>query len=166
MTPRTDDSGRPLAAVALALALLLAGCTAVAPAGPSTTPSETPSPPSESPLTPKPLPERPDDLTRATVVEFAEDFEVAYQWNEELDADTLEIAVAPQRAWVLDETADGFVVHLEVGFSKTGRSDGARMVADGFYTANYFVNGTTIRRVQVGGQQRPGPDPRNGTVVG
>lgn len=172
MTLGADWSRPRRAAPLVALVLLLAGCTTGTPAATDTPggppPNDSPPPPTDtttSPLTPKPLPEGPDSLTRTNVLEFVEAFEVAYQWNRELNGDALDMSVAPRRARVLEATADGFVVHLEVGFSKTVRDEGSRMVADGFYTVNYLVNGTTMRRAQVGGQRRPGPDPRNGTVV-
>ena len=39
------------------------------------------------------------------------------------------------------------------------------MVGDRFYTVNYLINETTIMRAEVGGQQRPGSNPYNGTVL-
>lgn len=169
MDSRTDEAGPGLVAVGFALVMVLAGCTAGpttdAPTGTPTQPA-TPSPAIEVTITPKPLPEQPETLTRETVVSFVSNFELAYGWNRELTDDTVELTLSLQRAEVLEATDGGFVVHLEVGFTKTVRDDGGGMVGDGYYTANYFVNETTTRRAQAGGQVRPGPDPLNGTVVG
>lgn len=162
------------ASLALVVALLIAGCTASAPTrsgttGPTTTtvtPSETPSTTTTEPaLTPRPVPDRPTNVTREAVGQFAENHEQAYKWNRELTNRTTEISINPVRIEVRNTTGDGYRVHLEVGFSKTVRRDGAEVVGDGFYTVNYLVNATTVLRAEAGGQQRPGPDPRNGTVV-
>lgn len=172
------------AVVSLGLAILVAGCLTGAPIDGATTLTPTDTPPSTdapsptdastvtptatatpSPPTPKPLPERPANLTRESVVRFAEAYERAYGWNHELSNDTTDLTVNPVRSKVLNETETGYVVHLEVGLSHTRERDGSEMVGGGFYTVNYFVNGTTVVRAEAGGQQRPGPDPRNGTVV-
>lgn len=158
-----------LLSLGLVLVLLVVGCLAGAPTGPATTdgPTTTDAPTSteESPLMPKPLPDQPEHPTRENVVEFVREYEQAYKWNQVLADESVDIAVNPVRAEILNSTDAGFVVHLEVGFSHTFRSDGAKMVGDGFYTANYFINKTTIRRAEAGGQVRPGPDPRNGTTL-
>jgi hypothetical protein len=162
-----------LVLLGLALVLVLAGCTGGSPVGSSptetmnetSTPTATTTPAGDSPLTPKPLPERPETLTQESVVEFAKSYEQAYKWNQELTNNTLNMTINPVRSNVLNTTETGYVVHLEVGFSQTLRSDGDQMAGGGFYTANYFINETTIMRAEAGGQQRPGPNPRNGTDV-
>lgn len=178
MTRRTIRS--LLAPLCIAVVLVVAGCsTGTLGGGTTTTPTPETSPesepittspsPTEAPdgprLTPKSLPEQPDDLTRDSVVQFAKDYEQAYKWNHELTNTTTELTVNPVRAVLRNETATGYVVHLEIGFSHTLRRDGAEMVGDGYYTVNYFVNGTTIMRAHSGGQARPGPNPRNGTAI-
>ena len=174
------------APVGLALVLLVAGCPAGAPAdNPTTdTPTSTPTattneatesptatltttvePAPESPLTPKELPDKPDSLTEESAVQFTEDYEQAYMWNQELTENTTELTINPVRSEIHNTTDTGYVIHLEVGFSKTLNRDGSEMVGDGFYTANYLINETTIMRAEAGGQQRPGPNPYNGTVL-
>lgn len=181
---------RPLAVLALAGLLVLAGCTSGTTLA-GTTPADSPErppltthapgsdqtsvdgPPTDNGmstddrrLAPKPLPDPPAELTRENVVRFVERYEQAYAWNRELTNNTIEIAINPVRTAVTNATDAGYVVHLEVGFSKTVLSDGDRMVGDGFYTVNYLVNDTAILRAQAGGQARPGPDPHNGTILG
>ena len=178
MTHRTNGMRSRLALLGLALLLVLAGCTGGTPVGdsPAETTIETPtttatetltpivtiSPTGDSPLTPKPLPDRPENLTRDSAVEFAKSYEQAYKWNQELTNNTFNMTISPVRSNVLNTTETGYVVHLEVGFSQTLKSDGDQMVGSGFYTANYFINETTMMRAEAGGQQRPGPNPRNG----
>lgn len=153
---------RPLS-LGLVLMLVVTGCMAGTPTdqptGDSTTPAEA------VPVTPKPLPDQPETLTSENVVQFATAYERAYTWNQELTTDTIKMTITPVRVERLNTTDAGYIVHLEVGFSHTFRSDGAKVVGDGFYTANYFINATTILRVQAGGQVRPGPSPQNGTTL-
>lgn len=146
---------------ALALVVVVAGCIAGVPTDSPALPGDG----AGESVTPKPYPDRPENLTRETVVRFAEAYERAYKWNRELTDATVEVSVNPVRTEVMNETATGYVVHLEVAFSKTVRSDGGKMVGDGFYTVNHLINETTILRAQTGGQARPGPDPRDGTVL-
>lgn len=175
-----------LAPVGLALVLLVAGCTAGAPAGdpatntptsppPATTNGATDSPTATStatvdpapgtPLTPTALPDRPETLTDESAVQFAKEYERAYEWNRERTQNTTALTINPVRSEIHDTTDTGYVVHLEVGFSKTLQRDGSEMVGDGFYTANYLINESTIMRAEAGGQRRPGPAPHNGTVL-
>ena len=163
-----------VAVLGFGLLLVTAGCLSSAPASdrnPGTTSASTPvqttrpDSSNDTRLTERSLPERPENLTRENVVGFVENYEQAYKWNEELTNGTTELAITPARTKILNVTATGFVVHLEVGFSKTLRRDGSEMSGGGFYTVNYFVNETVMLRAQTGGQVRPGPNPRNGTVV-
>lgn len=141
--------------------VLVAGC-----AGSGAPPSK------PATLTPKPLPEPPAELSAMEAVEFAERHEAAYGFNERLTRNTTRLTVNPVRAHLLEATETGYLVHLEVGLSASvvhydpEQREWVNGTGDGFYTVNYFVNETTIRRAAVGGQQRPGPDPRNGTVLG
>lgn len=153
---------RPLS-FGLALMLVVTGCMAGTPTEQPT--AATPTSTETVPVTPKPLPDQPENLTSENVVQFAKAYERAYTWNQEFTSDTIKMNVNPARAELLNTTDAGYIVHLEVGFSHTFRSDGAKVVGDGFYTANYFINETTILRVQAGGQVRPGPSPRNGTTL-
>ena len=152
---------RPRLPIAVALAVVLAGCASALPATPNDATTTTAEPPE---LTPKPLPDRPGDLTEHRARSFVQSYERAYKWNRERTDDTVDLTINPVRTRVTRE-ADGFVVHLEVGVTRTVRRDGAETVGDGFYTVNYFINETALMRAQTGGQTRPGPDPRNGTVV-
>lgn len=144
----------------VALSVLVAGCvgSGAPPSKPAT-------------LTPKPLPERPANLSAMEAVEFAERYEAAYGFNEELAENTTRLTINPVRAYLLGETETGYVVHLEVGLSTSvvhydpERREWIDSTGDGFYTVNYFVNEATVRRAAAGGQRRPGPDPRNGTVL-
>ena len=181
----TSPHGR-LVPVGLAFVLLVAGCPAGAPAdNPTTdTPTSTPTattneatesptatltitvePAPESPLTPKELPDKPDSLTEESAVRFTEDYEQAYMWNQELTENTTELTINPVRSEIHNTTDTGYIIHLEVGFSKTLNQDGSEMVGDGFYTANYLINETTIMRAEAGEQQCPGPSPYNRTVL-
>lgn len=164
----------------IAVVLVLAGCNTGTYGG-DTTSNPTPERSPESELTtptpsttdcpgcprftPKPLPEQPNNLTRESAVRFAKDYEQAYKWNHEVTNTTTEVTINPVRAGARNETETGYVVHLEIGFSHTLQRDGDEMTGGGYYTVNYFINGTTIMRAHTGGQARPGPNPRNGTVI-
>lgn len=108
----------------------------------------------------RPLPERPADLTEASATRYAESFELAYSYNDEVDGPLNPVTLSIQR--VRTRPVDGgYVVHLEVGVTER-RPAG---VDGGRYTVNYLVTATTTTRAAVDGRARPGPDPRNGTVV-
>lgn len=148
--------------------VVFAGCTGGISG--STSPSEataSPSPAADCPAdraTERPLPARPEALTADRAVRFAERFERAYGANRELGPNVIEATVTPVRANVT-ETAAGYRVRLGVGFSETRCLDGATAVGDGSYAAAYFLNETTVRRVEAGGRAGSELDPRNGTVV-
>lgn len=76
----------------------------------------------------------------------------------------IETTVNPVRANVT-ETAAGYRVRLGAGFSETRCLDGATAVGDGYYAAAYFLNETTVRRVETRGRVGSKLDPENGTVV-
>ena len=141
--------------------LMTAGCLGSVSSGnsPTATPGES------SQLTPKPLPDQPDNLTHENAVQFTKEYEQSYTWNRELSDEAINMSVNPVRAEVLNRTDAGYIVHLEVSTTKKSRLDGEIAVGDGFYTVNYFINATTIQRAQTGGQQRPGPDPRDGETL-
>lgn len=147
--------------VLFVMLLMTAGCLGSVSSGnsPTATPGES------SQLTPKPLPDQPDDLTRENAVQFTKEYEQSYTWNRELSDEAINMSVNPVRAEVLNRTDAGYIVHLEVSTTKKSRLDGEIAVGDGFYTVNYFINATTIQRAQTGGQQRPGPDPRDGETL-
>jgi len=108
----------------------------------------------------KPLPDRPETVSSSTARAYVTDFETRYQWNHEVDGWFNPVTVNVVRTNVTRQD-EGYWVHLEIGVSeRTIQSTGG-----GFYTVNYFVNRTTIMRAVISGQNRPGPNPQNGTEV-
>lgn len=116
-------------------------------------------------LTPQPYPQRPVTLTRTAARQFVTAYERALGWNRRLSDGTVALSVSVVRSSIRTDTGSGYVVRVEVGVSRTVRRDGSRTVGDGYYTAAYLVNESTVMRAATGGQARPGPDPRNGTVL-
>lgn len=142
--------------------LLLAGCLAGAPGNyPDTADAEAETPS----LDPKPLPDKPVPLTADNVLSYVIAFEEAYKWNQLVEqyptASSITVSIQEDHTYLLNSTQSGFFIHLEAGLSIY--ADG---VGSGYYTANYFLNQADVYRIQVPGQQYPGPDPMNGTRVG
>jgi hypothetical protein len=108
----------------------------------------------------KPLPERPADLSAQAVRTYTHDFERAYAWNQRVDSWVNPVTVSIRRT-NLTRRETGYRVHLEVGFSERTPTTSST----GYYTVNYLVTDSGTLRAQTGGHHRPGPDPRNGTVV-
>ena len=144
----------------LVAVLAVAGClTAAGPATDGTADDRTPT------ATARPLPERPASLTAESATRFVVAYEQAYAWNEMRTPNTTDLNLEPVTSWA-NESRDGYRVHVEVGVSHYQRAEGGgEMVGDGYYTAVYFVNDSALFRARAGGAARPGPDPRDGTVL-
>jgi len=165
------ESRRSLS-IALVACVLLAGCAATGPstAAPestsvsSATPTETPStcPPDET-LARKPLPDAPENVTRERVRSFATAYEEATVWNRERADSTLSLGVHVSEATVVNRAETGYVVHLEGGFSFEECLDGSGVAGEGIVRANYFVNETTVVRLESPASRTA--DPRNGGTV-
>lgn len=119
----------------------------------------------QSPLEPREIPSRPPTFDNSSVVAFTEDFERAYKWNTDLRNITTEMTINIVESRILNRTTTGYIVHLEAGTSVTETRDGQRAAGSGYYTANYFVNESTIVRAAEGGEHDPGPDVVNGTRI-
>lgn len=177
-----------IAVLALALTLVLAGCTGgsqignqppstmtttstptsgtpVAKSSTTSSPNPTSTTPASNKLQTKSYPDHPTNLTTESAARFATQYETAYKWNHELTADTTNMSITPEHSNTSKAGDDGYVVHLEVGFSKTITQNGTKATGDGYYTVNYYINDSTVMRAETAGQARPGPDPRNGTIV-
>ncbi len=147
---------RQYRSLAVLLVLVLGGCLSAGGAGTADghTPTETP----------RPLPDRPDSLTNESAKEFVVAYERAHAWNAIRNPNTTDLTLNAVTTRV-NESGDGYRVHVEMGLSHYQRVDGGKTVGDGYYTAVYFVNDSALLRAQAGGEVRPGPDPRNGTVL-
>jgi hypothetical protein len=169
---------RQALSVALLAVVLLAGCAGTSPTTVSAPTSETdaptatttddpterrPCPPAE-PATPTSTPVRPDDFTRENVAPFVRAYEEATVRKATLDEQTARMSVHVSEAAVVERTADGYVLHLEGGFSVERCLDGRRAAGEGVVRANYFVNETAL--VRLGDPKNRTTDPRGrGTVV-
>lgn len=160
---------RHLIVIALSLALLLAGCTAsVSPSGTTTdgtvtTTSSANCPPPGN-FSERALPAPPSTLTRASVTAFVAEYEENLTWNRMVEDDYISLGVHASRPSVVNETETGYIVHVEgtLGFERC--IDGGHVAGDGVFSANYFVNGTTL--VRLDDPENNTTDPRNnGTVV-
>lgn len=146
---------RALIALLLAVCVLLAGC-----ASSGGTATESCPPPKN--FSEKPLPEKPTTLTNETAVEFAVAYENATTWNENLDGQKTDLNVGASGE-VLNRTETGYLVHVSGGFSTYSCSMGQTAVGDGFVSANYFVNNSTVLRLEY--PENRTVDPRDGGVV-
>ncbi|WP_327050754.1 hypothetical protein [Halomicrococcus gelatinilyticus] len=156
----------------LVACVLLAGCTATSPSTAPTettsvtsaTPTETTStcPPDED-LARRPLPDAPENVTRESVRSFAAAYEEASVWNRERADSTLSLGVHVSEATVVNRTGTGYVVHLEGGFSFEECLDGSGVAGEGIVRTNYFVNETTVVRLE--SPDSRAADPRNGGTV-
>ncbi|WP_158059041.1 hypothetical protein [Halorussus halophilus] len=145
----------------LALCVLLSGCAS---SGVGTSPRETTTdgcPPTKH-FSKKSLPEKPAELTNETAVEFAVAYENATTWNEERKNAETELNVNAQGSLV-NRTKTGYVVHVSGGISTYSCHDGQVAVGDGFVRANYFVNDSTV--VKLEHPENRTTDPRDGGVV-
>ena len=149
-------------ALLLALCVLFAGCASSGVgSGPTGTTTEGCPPPTN--FSTRPLPEKPETLTNETAVAFAVEYEEATTWNDVRKSAEIDLSV-DARGSVVNRTETGYVVHVTGGFSTYSCHDGARAVGDGFISANYFVNNTTVVRLEYPDNRRT--DPRtNGAVV-
>jgi len=166
------ESRRSLS-IALVACVLLAGCTAT---GPSTAPTESTSvtsatppettatacPPDED-LAREPLPDAPENVTRESVRSFATAYEEATVWNRERADSTLSLGVDVSEATVVNRTETGYVVHLAGGFGVEACLDGSLVAGEGIVQTNYFVNETTVIRLESPASRAA--DPRNGGTV-
>lgn len=155
--------------IALSLALLLTGCTASVPPsetatdGTATTTSSANCPPPEN-YSERALPAPPLTLTRASVTAFVAEYEENLTWNRMVEDDYIALGVHASRTSVVNETETGYVVHVEgtLGFDRC--LDGSHVGGDGVFSANYFINGTTLVRLH--DPENSMTDPRNrGRVV-
>ena len=166
--------------------VVLAGCTASPSASPTTAgPTDASSDPAttapttvttvdddgtpEATLTPKPCPDRPGTLTNETAAGYASSFEEADAWNESV-AEGVRSATVRVTVTNVTESGDGYVVTLDVQASYTEivTPDGGtpiEQVADDWYDAAYFLNGSTLRR-SVARSGSVALDARNGSLVG
>lgn len=158
------------ATVALAALLVLAGCLggpAGSPADPGTT-GRSPTPTTTSPapatatttspaappttpgtLSPKPVPEKPDDLTAESVRAFVVAYEEAYVYNRAVEDGSYDRVNVACGVRSLNRTAGAFRVRVECGISTYRWDSDARATlhGDGFARATYLVEeSATVRR--------------------
>jgi len=158
--------------VALVACVLLAGCAAT---GPSTAPTESTSvtsatptdttstcPPDED-LARRPLPDAPGNVTRESVRSFVTAYEEATVWNRELKNPKISLGVHVSEATVVNRTETGYVVHLAGGFGFEDCLGGSHVAGEGIVRTNYFVNETTVVRLE--SPDSRAADPRNGGTV-
>lgn len=123
--------------------------------------------------TPKPLPERPDPLTRDGAAEFALAFEAAYRYNGHLDRGTTDQHVEASSATV-ETVAEGYVVRLE-SFAYGYVDDDPDRTDSETPAWDFHWDGARLRVVYLVTEDRvvravaespeTTPDPRDGTVV-
>lgn len=122
-------------------------------------------PSSNRELTPRPVPGIPENLTAETAVRFVENYHESRTWNSMLGNRTLYLSVGVEGTLV-NKTGSGNIVRIEGSFSRTFRHEsGQKRYADGGIRYVYFVNDSTVMRARDDDPEKPGPDPRNGTVV-
>lgn len=138
----------------------LGGCSGGGRLPGQSTDSPTPSPPVESRVEVPPCPEKPDPLTRETVVRFAILFEKAYVTRQILHeqervtyVDFLTIGqVEDDPNAPVTPTADGFIARFPVSPAYGYRDDPGKAVTAHAdlpeYTATYFVTDETVRRAK------------------
>jgi hypothetical protein len=142
----------------IVLALVLSGCAGgVSPSTPTESPSEGPEEDFDQPF-PEPL----DTVSSDTVQEFAIQYEKALMYRKHDRPSTTDITFVPQDINVT-ERSDGFLVEIHYNLGIVEETSEGEVVSDLEFTANYWVNGSTVRRTRVGGVSSP-PDPQtNGT---
>lgn len=156
----------PLAVVAV---VLLAGCSGLAPPSDQATsstqsPTETADCPPPENFAEKPLPDRPENLTKDRAVEFATAYEEATVWNELLPRADHHLS-ASTRGEVVTETEDGYIVFVD-GSASYGRCvDSGTAHSDLFFDANYFVNESTAIRLTDIENKTTDPRTHGGDVV-
>lgn len=139
--------------------VLLAGCAGVVPSG-----TETTTCPPATDYESKPLPEKPTAFTADSVAEFAEAYEETMAWNDAVEQAETSLS-SNGSAEVVNRTETGYVVHVTGGASYRTCTNGATAVADNFFDANYFVNETTVVRLETPENRTTNPRVNNGTIV-
>lgn len=136
--------------LAVAFCLLLAGCSAGGPTetGSPTTDVDPTQPDCETnDYEQRDRPERPANVTEESAIAFAEAYENATVWNDAApDADNSLYVNADGS--VLNRTDTGFVVQVTGGGTYTTCHGEDQAVADMYLYANYFVNETTVLRLE------------------
>ncbi len=134
-------------ALAVALVVALAGCTAAPAADPGTATTTPPASTTGTP-TPKPLPKPPDSLTRESVTEFVVEHEEALLYNREIAVnDRVNVGCEVRAA---NRTGDGFRVRVGCGISTYDYLPDEDVTAhgDGFSRAIYVVNESGVDRTE------------------
>lgn len=157
---------RPLLPVFVAVLVLTAGCTGTLGVDETETESRT-AHTSIPDLTTKPMPDPPNTVDESSIREFVSSYERAYKWNEILQPTSTDIHLTMANMTVRNETKPGYVVHVKMSITHYYRPNGSTntIVEDDAYAVYYFVNSTTVRRVEPEVRRSTTPDPRNGTVV-
>lgn len=156
---------RSSAAVAIAVVLLLAGCTGFPPTDSSPTDGESASEcPTATAYEQKPLPDRPATITEETAVEFAAAHANATAWNEAVGRARTALSTNVDGEAV-NRTETGFVVHVSGGVTYRTCTRGQTAVADGFLRANYFVNETLVVRLDAPENRTTNPVTNGGEVI-
>jgi len=158
----------PLAVVAC---VLLAGCPAGGPSADTaatldepTTTAETTRACVETAYDRKSVPDVPANVSAESAAEFAAAYENATVWNE-IAADADNSLRVNTRAEVVNETDTGFVVYVSGGGSYVACHGEARAVADMWLHVNYFVNETTVVRLEQPENKTDDPRVNGGQVV-
>lgn len=113
-------------------------------------------------VTATPYPAVPATLTNETVTEYAEAFEQARLLERHAgDRKNFTYRIVVDS---VNRTSDGWLVHLTGGVAERGCSWGRSYVGDGVVGAQYFINETTVYRVDA--YMNAAADPReSGTEV-
>lgn len=157
---------RPLLPVFVTVLVLTAGCTGMLGANETETESRTVQT-STPTLTTKPMPGPPDTVSKSSIRTFVSSYERAYKWNEILKPTSTDIHLTVANTTIRNGTESGYVIHVKMSITHYYRPNGSTntIVEDDFYPVYYFVNSTTVRRVEPEVRRSTTPDPRNGTVV-
>lgn len=165
------------ALLGLAAVVLLAGCVG-GPAVETATPTATPACETDvlltdagsDDLTPRPIPARPDDLTRASVRSYAVAYERNFTYNHALSGDTTGVDVQVTEVRV-QQVQGGFSVRMDVwrGTEAVVQPDGGTTVVqhgDRWFAAHYFVSDRLLRRMETRQEATPPPvDLREGGLT-
>ena len=157
--------------LAVAACLVLAGCSTGVPTtnttptlGETTASTETTQSCPEVDFDQRPLPDVPENVTAETAVEFAAAYEKASFWNENADKADNSLRVSA-RASVVNETDTGFVVHVSGDGGYVACHHSGRAIADAWFRVNYFVNETTVVRLEEPDNKTDDPRENGGVVV-
>jgi hypothetical protein len=114
-------------------------------------------------ITPIEYPERPETLTEESVSSFVAEVERAYMYRDYANDDYVYVGFDPTPDEVR-QVDDGWEARIETSLSGYACDEGEMGHGDGAYTAYYYLNETSVYRID--NTKTESPDPRaNGTKL-